>query len=779
MNKDGIEYLYLTTYKTGLKQVLERMRAYTPGLYGTLISSVETHSITNPKLVDQSTFTLWHDRLGHPGKTMMYRIIENSNGHPLKDLKFLVKGDFICSACSLGKLITKPSMKKVNLESLMFLERIQGDICGPITPSCGPFKYFMVLIDASTRWSHVSLLSTRNVAFARLLAQIIKLRAHFPDYPIKRIRLDNAGEFTSKSFNDYCQSIGIVVEHPVAHVHTQNGLAESLIKRLQLIARPLLMRSKLPSSAWGHAILHAESLIRFRPTAYHKFSPLQLVSGREPNISHLKVFGCAVYVPIPPPQRTKMGPQRRLGIYVVGFESPSIIKYLEPMTGDQFTARYLDCQFNETIFPVLGGEDKEIKRKDIAWNATSMSFLDPRTNDSELEVQRIIHLQNVANRLPDAFIDTKKVTKSHILAENVPARLEVPEVTLTQTKASESQIRRKRGRPLGSKDANPRKRKEHIVSINHDANVSTSNVSEDKIPEVILSEDPKRNEQDLDDSYEMSINYAHNSLGWYRKEIKMNDIFAYSVAVEIMDEDDNDPQTMEECQHRNDWKSWKKAIQDELDSLNKREVFGPIIPTPKSVKPVGYKWVFVRKRNEQNEVVRYKARLVAQGFTQKPGIDYTETYSPVVDATTLRFLISLSIIEQLKMQLMDVVTAYLYGSLDTDIYMRIPEGLKMPEALKSKPRHMYSIKLKRSLYGLKQSGRMWYNRLKIRQAADYLKSEFEMKDLGTTKYCLGLQFEHTKGGIFIHQSNYIEKVLKRFHMNNAHPLKYTYGSSIT
>ncbi|KAL0290062.1 UNVERIFIED_CONTAM: hypothetical protein Scaly_2684100 [Sesamum calycinum] len=246
-----------------------------------------------------------------------------------------------------------------------------------------------------------------------------------------------------------------------------------------------------------------------------------------------------------------MGPQRRLGIYV-GFESPSIIKYLETMTGDQFTTRYLDCQFNETIFPVLGGEDKEIKRKDIAWNATSMSFLDPRTNDCELEVQRIIHLQNVANRLPDAFIDTKKVTKSHISAENVPARLEVPEVTLTQTKASESQIRRKCGRPLGSKNANPRKRKDHIVSINHDANVTTSNVSEDKIPEVILSEDPKRNEQDLNDSYEMSINYAHNSLGWYRKEIKMNDIFAYFIAVEIMDEDDNDPQTMEECQHQND-----------------------------------------------------------------------------------------------------------------------------------------------------------------------------------------------------------------------------------
>ena len=78
----------------------------------------------------------------------------------------------------------------------------------------------MILIDASTRWSHVCLLSTHNQAFARLLAQIIRLRAHFPDYLIKSIRLDNAGEFTSQSFNDYCMSIGITVEHPIAYVHT-------------------------------------------------------------------------------------------------------------------------------------------------------------------------------------------------------------------------------------------------------------------------------------------------------------------------------------------------------------------------------------------------------------------------------------------------------------------------------------------------------------------------------------------------------------------------------
>lgn len=106
---------------------------------------------------------------------MMRRIIENFTGHPLTNQKVIPRDELPCSACSLGKLIVRPSPVKLQTESPSFLERIQGDICGPIHPSSGPFRYFMVLIDASTRWSHVYLHSTRNVAFAKLLAQIIKL----------------------------------------------------------------------------------------------------------------------------------------------------------------------------------------------------------------------------------------------------------------------------------------------------------------------------------------------------------------------------------------------------------------------------------------------------------------------------------------------------------------------------------------------------------------------------------------------------------------------------
>ena len=108
---------------------------------------------------------------------MMFHIVQNSNGHSLTSRQILVPDGYTCSACSKGKLIIRPSFTKVTFESPSFLERIQGDICGPIHPPSGPFRYFMVLIDASTRWSHVCLFSSRNVAFARLLAQIIRLRA--------------------------------------------------------------------------------------------------------------------------------------------------------------------------------------------------------------------------------------------------------------------------------------------------------------------------------------------------------------------------------------------------------------------------------------------------------------------------------------------------------------------------------------------------------------------------------------------------------------------------
>ena len=175
---------------------------------------------------------------------MMQRIVKNSNGHNLITKYFPNQEDFLCIACAKGKLITRPSQLKIQAESMSFLERIQGDICGPISPLSGPFRYFMVLIDASSKWSHVCLLSTRNHAFARLVSQIIQLKNNFPDNRIKSIRMDNAWEFTSKVFNDYCMTLGIKVAHFVPHVHTQNGCWRSLTTHFRHHLKPKIIRIK-------------------------------------------------------------------------------------------------------------------------------------------------------------------------------------------------------------------------------------------------------------------------------------------------------------------------------------------------------------------------------------------------------------------------------------------------------------------------------------------------------------------------------------------------------
>ncbi|GJX64491.1 retrovirus-related pol polyprotein from transposon TNT 1-94 [Tanacetum coccineum] len=221
--------------------ILEKLTMLHSGLHYTHLSMVESHMVIKEKSCDPGLISLWHDQLSHLGSTMMKRTIESTHGHPLKDQKILQMDKMVpCTSCSLGKLI----------------------------------------------------------------ARTLPLKSTFSDYNVKRVRHDNAGEFTSQAFNDYCMSVGIVVEHPIAHVHTKNGLAESLFKRLQLIARPLIMRTKFPVSIWGHAILHAAFLIRMRPSANHLYSPMQLAFGQEPNISYLRIFGCAVYVPIAPPQQT-------------------------------------------------------------------------------------------------------------------------------------------------------------------------------------------------------------------------------------------------------------------------------------------------------------------------------------------------------------------------------------------------------------------------------------------------------------------------------------------
>jgi len=120
LNEMNIEYLGITKYVSGQKYILEKLPTRSSGLYYAEMSTIKAHSIVNQKFTDLNTFVLWLDRIGHPGSIMMRRIIENSNGHPLKNMKILTSDKFSCVACCQGKLISRPSPTTVNIESLNF-----------------------------------------------------------------------------------------------------------------------------------------------------------------------------------------------------------------------------------------------------------------------------------------------------------------------------------------------------------------------------------------------------------------------------------------------------------------------------------------------------------------------------------------------------------------------------------------------------------------------------------------------------------------------------------
>jgi hypothetical protein len=113
------------------------------------------------------------------------------------------------------------------------------------------------------------------------------LKVNYLEYRLQYVRLDNAAEFSLHTFNDYCIAQRIKLQYYVSYVHTQNGLIESLIKRIKLIAIPLLHNCNLPITCWGHAVLHAADLIQLQPTVYHNVSPLYLIHGNTSSISHL------------------------------------------------------------------------------------------------------------------------------------------------------------------------------------------------------------------------------------------------------------------------------------------------------------------------------------------------------------------------------------------------------------------------------------------------------------------------------------------------------------
>ena len=250
---------------------------------------------------------------------------------------------------------------------------------------------------------------------------------------------------------------------------------------------------------------------------------------------------------------------------------------------------------------------------------------------------------------------------------------------------------------------------------------------------------------------------------------------------------------------------WISAMQDELNQFVRNDVWD-LVPRPENANVVGTKWIFRNKSDEKGIVIRNKARLVAQGYSQVEGVDFDETFAPVARLESIRLLLCIACALKFKLHQMDVKTAFLNGYLQEEVFVEQPKGFEDPHNLT----HVY--KLKKALYGLKQAPRAWYDRLtqylisknyvrgtidktlfvkrdegnifvaqiyvddiifgstcelKVKEFIDIMSSEFEMSMVGELNYFLGLQVKQKDDGMFITQAKYAKNLVKKFGLENA------------
>ena len=334
---------------------------------------------------------------------------------------------------------------------------------------------------------------------------------------------------------------------------------------------------------------------------------------------------------------------------------------------------------------------------------------------------------------------------------------------------------------------------------------SISNSSSNKSSSLTISppNEPNSDDNDLVEGRGMRVRREPIWMTDYETEEGLSDDENLNAMMMVTD---NDPTTFEEAVK---CKNWREAMSTEIESIERNQTW-ELTVIPKDIKPIGVKWVFKTKLNEDGTVEKFKARLVAKGYAQCHGIDYTEVFAPVARLNTIRVILAIAAQFSWEVFQLDVKSDFLHGELKEEVYVEQPAGF----VKKGEEEKVY--KLKKELYGLKQAPRAWYSRIEAyfireefercssehtlfkkskggkllivslyvddliftgndKSMCDEFKnsmmSEFDMSDLGKMKHFLGVEVKQCAGGIFICQRRYAKEVLARFGMEDSSAVK--------
>ncbi|KAK8600822.1 hypothetical protein V6N12_050670 [Hibiscus sabdariffa] len=531
---------------------------------------------------------------------------------------------------------------------------IHSDVCGPMnTQARGGYQYFITFTDDFSRYGYIYLMRHKSEALEKFKEFKNEVQNQHGK-SIKALRSDRGGEYLSQDFDELLKECGIVSQLTPPGTPQWNGVSERRNRTLLDMVRSMMSHTDLPTSFWGYALETTAFTLNRVPSKSVQKTPHEMWTGRRPNMSFMKIWGCKAYVKHQ--MSTKLEPKSEKCTFV-GYpkETKGYYFYNENKV---FVAR--TGVFLEKEFLMNSGEGRNIELEEVQ----QQQVIEP-------EVERI----------------SQAVEENSTDLETQPLRRST----------------RERHEP---------ERYGFLVTTHGD---------------VILV-------------------------------------------------DQDEPKTYQEAVASPDSEKWLEAMRSEMDSMSENQT--------------------------------YKGRLVAKGFRQIHGVDYDETFSPVAMIKSIRILLAVAAFHDYEIWQMDVKTAFLNGKLEEDVYMTQPEGFVTPEDARK------VCKLQRSIYGLKQASRSWNLRFNdaiqefgfirnedepcvykkfsgsivsflvlyvddiliigndiptLQSIKTWLSSCFSMKDLGEAAYILGVKIyrDRSRRLLGLSQSTYIDKVLKRFSMEES------------
>ena len=665
---------------------------------------------------------IWHSRLVH----LSYRNVV-ANAKKVVGMEG-VKGPIpteLCESCMAGHQeleISRMPMPKAT----EFLGRLHVDIEGPLPVTFSGFRYFLSIKDDAWGMFFVLPMKTKGEIYDKLVDFRTWIE-NLADQKIKCIR--SGGELRSNAFDTWFKATGIQWEPSAPYTPQQNGKVERGMYTLMSAVRSVLKEFQLPKGLWDE-IVQAVAYVKNRTISRsaNGITPYEGVNKSVPSVAHLRALGCRCYVHVPDTTMRQTMHDRGWKGIMVGYGGVNQWRVYNPKTrrihvsasvrfdeGFSYYDTSHEVEDEDDDGAELGdvwneADDEEFGKvmdgKQVVGRDATLAHSTPQSQEGSVVADSEEEGDN--NSLPESAMDNDHPLPNQPMPPPaIPSEIPFP---LTDISGANTSLPPETFHDPEEEEDLPESPNK-LQGDNTTDQPGSSRQSRTK--SGILKRVDYKNLRRPGEAMLVSHNVFH------AKRIPQSHTHMVRVLSALANGDNlglshySEPQNYREARNSQNWPAWKAAMDLEVQSLLHNETW-VLVPRPESRFVISGRWVFRIKFGVDGRIIKYKTRWVVHGYKQQEGVDYNKTWAGVVKPSSFRSLFEIAAKRSLYMEQMDVVTAFLYGFLDEDIFVNQPEGYVIDAAL--------VCHLRKALYGLKQAPRVWYA----------LLSEF-LQGLGFTK----------------------------------------------